>query len=39
MDSVDFEEEGYFLEVVSQFCGDSSPEVADSAESDCETAE
>ena len=34
MDGVDFEEECYFLEGVSQFCGDSSPEVADNAESD-----
>ena len=33
MDGVDFEEECYFLDGISQFCGDSSPEVADNAES------
>ena len=33
MDGVDFEEESYFLDEISQFCGDSSPEVADNAES------
>ena len=34
MDGVDFEEEYFFLEGVSQFCGVSSPEVADNSESD-----
>ena len=34
MDGVDFEEECSFLDGVSQFCGDFSPEVADNAESD-----
>ena len=34
MDGVDFEEECDFLDGVSQFGGDSSPEVADNAESD-----